>query len=271
MEILVVNGEKYWDTYFPQDRVIRVNIRQTYWTLTDKLTVYSEGIIIRPDIILWRVGAINPSPQDLIVMNMIQLSGVYCFNSIECLLKGYDRLSMLYHLRMQDLPVIPHKVYSDTKIFQRISLNKYPYVIKYGNLHGGYGKMLIENYDHLQHAKSLLYGRISYVCIERFINYVRDIRYLAVGDNTYAMVRKSSGWKANVDTTDHYPITVDQTLASNIQTFRQYLGAEVVALDILEDDQGNLIVLEYNDIPGFTGFSKEAKQDFVDIVNNRTR
>ena len=76
-KILVVNGEKYWQEFLPEFEVVQKPIQNTSWTLkNNELYVTDRKGTVKPDGILWRVGAIKPSSIQIIALNLIDLSGL---------------------------------------------------------------------------------------------------------------------------------------------------------------------------------------------------
>jgi ribosomal protein S6--L-glutamate ligase len=214
--------------------------------------------VCEPDIILWRVGAIKPSPKHRTVLDIIQLSGIHCVNSADVLSKGFDRLMMLHILKHCNLPVIPFNVATNSTQLKNIQM-AFPFVVKAGNYHGGFGKVLVENEEKWQDIKDLLFITEDYITIEPFIDYDKDIRYLAIGNKVWAMARKGKFWKANVQTTDFILIEPEEDLTKQVQTLQSFLKADIIAIDVLEAKNGNRYIVEYNDIPGLSGFPDEAK------------
>lgn len=259
--LLVINGENYWQEYLPEFKVEQKKVQSTEWLLKDgKLYAIDSNGVCQPDVILWRVGAIRPKAKHKTVLDIIQLSGIPCVNSAEVLIKGYDRLTMLNILKACDLPVIPFNVSTTSVHLKNIDI-PFPFVVKAGNYHGGFGKVLVQNETSWQDIKDLLFITEDYVTIEPYIDYDKDIRYLAVGDNVWAMARKGKFWKANVETTDFVLIDTEAELVQQTKTLQNYLKADIVAIDILEDKNGNRFFVEYNDIPGFSGFPDSVKEE----------
>lgn len=120
-----------------------------------------------------------------------------------------------------------------------------------------------------QDIKDLLFISEDYITIEPFINYDKDIRYLAVGDKIWAMARKGKFWKANVQTTDFILIDQEQSLIDQTKKLQDYLKADIVAIDILEEKNGNRYFVEYNDIPGLSGFPDEVKIELTKCLTNK--
>lgn len=257
--ILIINGENYWADYFPGYDVHQKRIQASDWLLKDgKLHVHDAQGVIQPDGILWRVGAIKPSAQHEAALRLIQLAGVPCVNAPAVLLRGYDRLSMLAVMQACGLPVIPFQAATRATQLKNIA-QPFPFVLKAGNYHGGYGKVLVQDAAQWQDVQDLLHMSDDYVTIEPYIRYERDIRYLAIGQQVWAMARRGKFWKANVETTDFILIDTVPELIAQTQKLQRFLGADVLAIDILEEADGTRYFVEYNDIPGVTGFPEEVR------------
>lgn len=269
--ILVVNGEQYWSDFFPDFNVERKSIQDSTWLIKDgQLIVFDADSVVTPDVVLWRVGAIRPDPAQMHALNLIALAGIPCINSAACLRVGHDRLSMLAALQACELPMLPFNVITRSSRAQNIAL-PYPFVVKVGNYHGGYGKVLVQNEEKWQDTKDLLFVANDYVSIEPFVDYVRDIRYLAIGEEVWAMARKGKFWKANVGTIDFQSFEPEAEETRMVKRLKGMIGADILAIDILEDDQGNKFVIEYNDIPGLSGFSDGLKYALAEVVKQKLR
>jgi ribosomal protein S6--L-glutamate ligase len=267
--ILIVNGESYWQNYFTGFEVTQKKIQSTEWLLkNNQLYAIDENSVCKPDKILWRVGAIKPSPKHKTALDIIQLSGVPCINAASVLAQGYDRLTMLQALKNCALPVIPFNVASTATQLKNIDI-PFPFVVKAGNYHGGYGKVLVDNEATWQDVKDLLFITEDYITIEPFIQYDKDIRYLAIGNNIWAMARKGKFWKANVQTTNFILIEPEQSLIEKTKQLQAYLKADILAIDILEEKNGEQYFVEYNDIPGLSGFPEEVKIELANCVINK--
>ena len=241
-------------------------IQSSEWVLRNgELHVVDATGACRPDKILWRVGAIKPGAKHKTALELIQLSGVPCVNAASVLLRGYDRLSMLNVLRECNLPTIPFNVVTSSVHLKNVELD-HPFVLKAGNYHGGFGKVLVENAAQWQDIKDLLFITEDYLTVEPFIRYERDIRYLAIGDKMWAMSRRGKFWKANVETTAFASMPLDDRLAEQTRQLQHYLNADILAIDILEEADGTRYFVEYNDIPGVSGFPVEARQQLANCI-----
>ena len=267
--ILIINGEKYWQDFFPDYKVVQKNIQDAEWILkNNKLYVTDKESTVQPDGILWRVGAIKPSSKQTTALNLIALSSVPCVNSAQTLRQGYDRLSMLSVLKASKLPIIDFDVVTVATQLKNIK-RPFPFVVKAGNYHGGYGKVLVENEKQWQDTKDLLFISNTYITIEPYIQYERDIRYMAIKDKIWAMSRKGQFWKANVNTTEFIIIEPEPNLLKQTKQLQQMIKADIVAIDILEEANGTKYVVEYNDIPGLSGFSEELKYYLADCLKEK--
>ena len=264
--ILVVNGESYWQDILIDFKVVQKSIQHTDWIYRDSqlLVVDREGVVA-PDGILWRVGAIEPTPQQTNAMNLITLANIPCVNDPNTLKLGFDRLSMLGIIKKQGLPVINFNVVTRTAYLKNIK-KEFPFVVKVGNYHGGYGKVLIEEDKAWQDIQDLLFVTNHYITIEPYINYERDIRYIAVGNKVWAMSRRGKYWKANIKTTDYAPISPEEKIVAWTKKLQQHIGADILAIDILEESNGTLHIVEYNDIPGLSGFGEDIKHQLAAIL-----
>ncbi|MFN8395485.1 MAG: hypothetical protein U0176_12655 [Bacteroidia bacterium] len=264
--LLLVNGEDYWQAYFPQFNVRQVRVQSADFLLKDgRLWVVDGKETIQPDAIFWRVGAIKPSARQEVAMRMIQLSGLPCINPANSLMRGYDRLAMLAEIQACGLPIVPFQVASSPRRLEEIA-GTFPFVVKAGNYHGGYGKVLVRDAAQWQDVRDLLFMTEEYVTVEPFIRYERDLRYLAVGDRVWAMQRRSGHWKVNVGRADYIEVEPEPEWVTYTQALRQHIGAQMVAIDVLEEADGTRYVLEYNDIPGISGFPTEVKRAVADLV-----
>lgn len=268
--VLVINGETYWQEFLPDYKVEQKKIQSTEWLLKDnQLFAIDQNGVCKPGKILWRVGAIRPNAKHKTALDLIQLSRIHCVNSADVLTKGFDRLTMLNVLIECKLPVIPFNVATTSTQLKNIEI-PFPFLVKAGNYHGGFGKVLVENEEKWQDIKDLLFISEDYITIEPFINYDKDIRYLAIGNKIWAMARKGKFWKANVQTTDFVLIDPEETLIEQTKKLQSFLKADIVAIDILEEKDGNRYFVEYNDIPGLSGFPDEVKIELANCLKNKT-
>lgn len=267
--ILIINGEKYWKEYFAGFDVVQKKVQTSEFIIKDSsLYVADADGVCKPDIIFWRLGAINPESKYRNILELIDHSGIPCINSAFTLLMGYERLTMLNTLRKIGLPVINFNVATNTQHLKNLEM-EFPFVVKVGNHHGGYGKSLVSTEEQWEELKDLLFIHQDYVTTEKFIDYKYDIRYLAINDKVWAMKRKGKYWKANSLTQEYQIIKPEEEWIEKVKLLQQYINADIVAIDVLETENGEKIILEYNDIPGLSGFPEDAKLELLQVVRSK--
>lgn len=200
----------------------------------------------------------NPS-QALYAAKILNQQGVVTVNSYEVIATCGDRLLASTVLRKQGVPT-PHTLIAFTaeSALAAIDALGYPVVMK--SLHGSCGRLLARVNDRygaealLEH-KHLLGGcEHSTFYIQEYVERPgRDIRSFVVGDRTIAAVyRDSSHWVANSARgaqASCCPITsrIDELSRAAASA----VGGGCVAVDMLETNDGRLLVSEVNAAPEF--------------------
>lgn len=265
--LIIVNGEGFWHDHFVEDfDVHHVRLQTSKWMLhDDKLFVYDDGKRIRVDSIFWRIGAIQPYQYHREVLEIIRLSGIPCINTPNVMLDDLNRWSMLNRLKSLDIPVVPFTATIGALLANQIQI-QIPSVIKVGSYHAGYGKMRINSLEQWQDMTDFVFATDGYFTVEPFIDYKRDIRCLAVGNQIWSLARNGSRWKANSGVVETRLISAPEILYDYTKRVVDALNADIIALDILESEEGEYIVLESNSVPGLSGFPDSAVQAVVERV-----
>lgn len=253
--------------WFPDEiQVEQRALQTTSWLLRDgRLHVYDRDGVVRPDLVLWRVGAIRMVPRYRSVVDLIRLSQIPAINPGDCVARCFDRLSATAEMRAAGLPVVvPYAAVGDG-ILRNVG-RPAPFVVKVGNHHAGLGKARVEADDEWQGLADPLVAADDYVASEPWIAHVRDIRCLVLGDRMWAMARESRGWRANVDTCKHTLIGPPPAIAAWTETARRHLGADILGLDFLETPTGEYHLLECNDAPGLSGFPDEVRSLLAELA-----
>lgn len=257
--IVVVNGERDWQEVFPDAEVRPCRLQTAQWHAQDNvLWLLDEQGRTRVDGVLWRVGAIRPSPLHRAVLDMIRLTGTPCVNPAATLQRGFDRLSMLAEMRRIGVPLLPQEIVLGGDMLERVS-PVWPAVLKVGNYHAGYGKARVDSVEAWADLRDVAFTANDYVTLEPFVEYVRDVRCLAVGERIWCMERRSETWKANRETSEAQLVTPPPELEGYTRAAMGHLEADILGLDFLEDRTGRYFLLETNDVPGLTGFPDSAR------------
>jgi len=203
----------------------------------------------------------------LYISRMLESQGVRVVNAHDSILTCGDKVLTSMALQASGI-LAPHTAiaFSRKAALDAVSGMGYPVVMKPPV--GSWGRLLAKVNDResaeavLEH-KGSMNGKDPY-----FIqNYVekpgRDIRTLVVGEETvYAVYRHAQHWITNTargGKASRCPITKDIDRVS--RTAARAVGGEVVAVDLLETDEGGLLVNEVNHTPEFHGAVKAVDVD----------
>jgi len=146
----------------------------------------------------------------------------------------------------------------------------YPVVLK--PVHGSWGRLLARVNDRdaaeaiLEH-KTTLGGYVhSVFYIQEYVDKPgRDIRTLVVGDEVvYAVYRRSAHWITNIARGgDALPCPLTPEIAGLSSAASQAVGGGIVAVDLLETTDGQLLVNEVNHTPEFHGAMQATDADIT--------
>lgn len=270
--IVVINGEHDWSHHF--DRLADVTVERrtlqsTSWLLRDgALRIYDAAGVVRPDAILWRVGAIRMLPRYRSVVDLMRLADVPSVNPAGCVARCFDRLGCAAEMKAAGLPIVAPSAAVGDGILAKIGLPA-PFVVKAGNHHAGLGKTLVEDDARWPELADLLFAVDDAIAAEPYLPHVRDIRCLIIGDAIWAMARESRGWRANVNTRKHALLDPPAQLCAWTRRARDHLGADVLGLDFLELPDGRYALLECNDSPGLSGFPEETRVRVAELTLRR--
>jgi ribosomal protein S6--L-glutamate ligase len=142
-------------------------------------------------------------------------------------------------------------------------------VLKVGNFHGGYGKARPRDAEEWADIKDLTFVTEDYVTVEAYVDYVRDIRCLAIGEQMWAMARHGRFWKANTATEHYEMLSPPNAVRNHTARAMAHFQADILGLDFLETPDGTYRVLESNDTPGLAGFPDEVRHAVARLVRRK--
>ncbi len=270
-KLVLVNAEPYWAEYLTDYELFSVRLQTSQWLWRDQqLWVFDTtiGKGVRADYLFWRIGAVRPFLHHREALDLIRLAQLPCINSAQTMLRCFDRLAMLNELRDIGLPVIPFEVMTSSILMDQLP-PRLPSVVKVGSYHAGYGKMLLTTLEQWHDLKDFLMITDDFFTVEPYIDYKSDIRCLGVGDRVWTMARNGSHWKANVGYVDTQMIAPPPVLYDFTRRAMQHFRADILALDVLETQTGEFIVLECNSVPGLAGFPDAVTEEVVSLVKTR--
>jgi len=204
--------------------------------------------------------------------------GIQTFNTYETAAACSDKLRTSVALMKHHIPQ-PHTrvAFTPESAMQAIEDVKYPAVLK--PVTGSWGRLLarVHNRDSaeaiLEHRQTLGdYNHHIYYVQEYVDKPGRDIRAFVVGDRTIAAIyRESNHWITNTargGLASNCPVT--DALDDICVRAAQAVGGGILAVDLLEDAQGNFVVNEINHTMEFRNSSKptgvDIAQEVIDFV-----
>ena len=134
---------------------------------------------------------------------------------------------------------------------------------------GGRGICRVSDRDVAYRVFRALEDHRAVFYVQEFVPHGRsDLRLLVVGGRVVAAARRhGNGWKTNVAAgarmTAHEPDRVETDLA--LRACRA-VGAEVAGVDLLEADDGRILVCEVNGIPGWSALERATGRRIADEV-----
>lgn len=254
--IVIVQGRvplHEWQARLAPHAVVSRELDRASWLVRDGRTwcIDASGPVEVAGVV-WRVGATQPSQRHREVLGLLRFAGVPCINSARALLAGFERIEMLAGLRELGLPMPACDLALGEGVLAKLG-REVPFVVKVGNFHGGYGKLLVDARERWSEYADLVATANTYVSAEPFVPHRRDVRLLRIGAQCWAIERRGRGWRANVDTIDVRLIDPPEILVEWSARIAESRGLDMLGLDALETDEGWL-VLEVNDVPGLRGF-----------------
>ena len=250
LNILVI-GENEWvanrlinfycEKAFSKTNILLINNELKYIT--------KDFEFINIDGIIWR-GQFEVEPEiQRYLLEIIKTSNLPCINSSSILLNFGSNIAMYDALLRFGMPVIRRDISFGKSILDYYAPT-FPCVLKLGDYHMGYGKVLAREKETWQDYIDLSVIANKPISVERYINYVKDIRCLSIANETFCIERFPSRWKANVCPTDIKISVAPKKIIDDTLKFSTFIGAEILGLDWIMDVDGNWYVLEGNLSPG---------------------
>jgi [lysine-biosynthesis-protein LysW]--L-2-aminoadipate ligase len=209
--------------------------------------------------------------------------GVRTISSLNAIKTCGDKLLTTVALRRAGVPIPHTKVaFTPETALQAVEAFGYPVVLK--PLHGSWGRLLARVNDR-DAAESLLEHKATLGGYTHNVFYIqeyldkpgRDIRTLVVGGEVvYAVYRCSDHWITNTARGgDAVPCPLTPRITDLSLAAAGAVDGEIVAVDLLETEDGCLVVNEVNHTPEFHGSAQVTDADIagtmVDYVLNLAR
>jgi len=139
---------------------------------------------------------------------------------------------------------------------------------------GGRGIFRVSDEDHAWRAFRALEEQRFVLYLQEFVPHGRhDLRlFVAAGEVVAAARREGDGWKTNLAAgaraRPHRATQEQERLAVRAA---ELVGADYAGVDLLEAEDGRLLVAEVNGIPAWEGIEKATGRDIAAVIASRVR
>ena len=139
---------------------------------------------------------------------------------------------------------------------------------------GGRGIFRVSDEDHAWRAFRALEQQRSVLYVQEFVPHGgHDLRaFVAGGEVVAAMRREAASWKSNVAAgaraVAHHLTPEQEDLARRAAGA---VGADYAGVDLMEAEDGRLLVIEVNAIPGWAALQGTTPRDIAAVVAGRVR
>ncbi len=232
------------------------------------LRLQANGLAKKYDLIWCR--AISHS-RALYALSILNGWGIRTVNSYQVVHTCGDKVLTSMALIRHNIPTPRTVVAFDTETALRaIEEMGYPVVLKPAV--GSWGRLLSKVNDRdtaeavLNHKATLGGPTHSVFYIQEYVNKPsRDIRTLVIGEEVvYAMYRRSAHWITNTARGgEALPCPISPEIRELSLAAAQAVGGGILAVDLLETEDGHLLVNEVNQTPEFHGAAKAVDVDIA--------
>ena len=215
--------------------------------------------VIFPDLVIVRmlcrgISRLGENPDFRNVLYGFMHAGIPMINSPMAVLAENERPIMMgilnqvkNRLGKDKFPLIDQTYYSEPA--ELIFRPDFPFVLKVGYPHAGYGKLLITEKRELEDVQSLLHIHQDYVSAEPFIDSEYEVRVTFIAPDFYrAFKRMATGWKVNYrGATVREDIEVPEKYKMWVEEIRKEMpGLDSFSIDTIVDKSGKEYILEIN-------------------------
>ncbi len=138
----------------------------------------------------------------------------------------------------------------------------------------GRGLMRIQCEDHAWRVFGTLENCQSVLYLQEYLpHFDSDIRILVIGNEAFSVLRSNpNDWRSNLSrggtATAYTPKSTELEIAMRVA---EILGSKMVGVDLLPTQNGRLVVLEANAVPGWKGLAKCLNVDIARKVLDVTK
>ncbi|HPF02238.1 MAG TPA: hypothetical protein PLV06_06160 [Bacteroidales bacterium] len=267
---ILVIGETDWEEHKDFRLYIEKSFSKVNLKVCDKdlFFIDSTHSWIKVDGVIWRGQFEIDEELQRHLLEIISLSEVKCINPVESILHHGSNISMYNALCKFGINVLKKGAYligsSSLDFIDPI----FPIVIKTGNYHMGYGKALAKDAETWRDFLDISVLLEKPVSLEPFVPYTMDVRCQYISGEVKAILRQPSHWKANVDPVKVSKFNPPEELIDDTKNFAQYIGADILGLDWILNQDNKWLVLEGNLSPGLNDL-KPDRQKINDLLRNK--
>ena len=158
----------------------------------------------------------------------------------------------------------------DTKLDNNIP-DSYPFVLKIGNCHAGFMKLLVHDNDNLNDVKRILgdLDKDYYIHAQKFIEGIGDLRIQKIGNNyrVFKRISVSGDWKTNTGTPWVDEIKLESKHKFWVDQCSKCFNMDICCVDVLLSKHDNKeYILEFGGTASGFGDKKTDNITLVDMV-----
>lgn len=239
----------------------KIDVRKLTFDLADSNLADYDAILIR---------CLSYS-RALYAARILQMQGVKAINTYDAIAACGDKVLTTLAFLKNGIPT-PHTAValSEEAALEAIERVDYPVVLKPAV--GSWGRLVVKINDRqaaeavVEYKAALDRAHLTPFYVQDYIDKPGcDIRTMVVGDETvYAIYRKSAHWITNTargGSVENVAVTPEIDRLSRAAA--QAVGGGIVAVDLLETQEGELLVNEVNHTPEFHGAMETVDVDIA--------
>jgi len=216
--------------------------------------------------VIWRHQFDESFKHEHAFLEMILLANVPCLNRAECMRQNGSRISTYATLIRSGMPVVPSEWFLGAAGYGYFYKPAYPVVLKVGDWHMGYGKMKVPCQEVWLDAVDMAAITHEHISIEPFVEYIREMRCLLVGNSISGTEREGSQWKTNICPKSIKDVEVPHDIEEMTRRAAKTIGADIIGIDWLQMQDGSWVILEANLAPGLNYPWKDWRVETVQIL-----
>jgi len=220
-------------------------------------------------------GSIMRLKSSLDLLSQLEKNDIFCVNNRQTIEECSDKYRTILKIADVGVPAPKTALVTDIRglenAFERIG-GKFPCVLKTLTGSKGIGVFQADSWEGMKSTLQTIWkiNPDTEVILQEFINADYDMRIHVLGNKVIAAMKR---FKIKKDFRSNYSLggKVEKTTLTEEQEDIAILAAKAVGaiwagVDMMEDNEGNLYVIEVNSSPGTEGIMKATGKPIVDMV-----